>query len=143
MPSLIVSNARPLKEAFKYFWMKSVSGFNPAQHCARCLVGPYVEQVGLGMPLDQDVMIDAAEGDVFYLCGVSMPFRRDNNLHFALRANESAAAQIDLYSGGCVNAVGFERIAFTDAVARAQYAGKAAAFLTCRNFQFGAQEFAL
>ena len=60
---------------FKYLWLKSVTGVNLAQHCARSLVGEYIEPEA-ALTLD---------GDIYYLCGVALPFVYKNNFHLAFR----------------------------------------------------------
>jgi len=60
---------------FKYLWMKSVTGVNLMQHCAKSLVGEYIEPAAQ-LSLD---------GDVYYLCGVALPFVYKNNFHLAFR----------------------------------------------------------
>ena len=141
MPALTATIDRPLSGSFRYLWMKSVTGFSPGQHCARCLVGSYVSQVGLQMPLNKAVEIPAQDGALFYLCGVSAPYKWVNNLHLALRAKVGATASVEIFSGGFFTASGFEAVAFDGAAAAARFADRSAAFLTCRNFQFGAHMF--
>jgi hypothetical protein len=141
MPALTITSAAPLSRDFRYFWMKTVRAFNPAHHCARCLVGDYVKQVGLGMRLNEPVEIAGQPGDLFYLCGVSKPYRWANNFHLALRVTPGAQARSELFLGGAVVADGFEAVPFAAAAAAEQFPGLGAAYLTCRNFQFGAQLF--
>ncbi len=128
-------------EGFKYFWMKRVTGFNPEVHCARCLRGDYENIVGSRMAANAPQRLNAAPGEVFYLCGVSTPYRWEKNAHLAFLAERNSTATLDLYTGDRVIITNARAIPFTDEAARYQYPDKGAAYLTCRNFQFGAQHF--
>lgn len=141
MPAITIATTTPLDKAFRYFWMKSVRGFSPSQHCARCLIGSYVKQVGLDAVPHAPLTIPGVAGDVFYLCGVAKPYKWANNFHLALRVAEGCEATEPLYCGGTVIASGFERIPFDARVATERFPDLGAAYLTCRNFQFGAQLF--
>lgn len=124
---------------FRHFWLKRVVGFNPSQHCAGCLKGSYVEGVvGVGMPADVDLNFGAAAGELFYLCGVASPYQWANNAHLAFRAMPGSVARLTLFNGGLLTVVDAAPVLFTDAQALEFYPGKSRAFLTCRNFQFGA-----
>ena len=129
---------RPQLAGFRYFWLKRVTGFNPSVHCAGCLKGEYVKAVGLTLPAGADIPVPATAGDLFYLCGVASPYRWENNAHIALRARKDATATLTLYTGATVTITGAERVPFTDEAALQHYPGKGRAFLTCRNYQFGA-----
>lgn len=124
---------------FRHFWMKRVVGFYPSQHCAGCLKGGYVEGVvGVDMPAAADLQFEATAGDLFYLCGVASPYQWANNAHLAFRATPGSLACLTLFNGGLVTVANAAPVRFSDAQAREFYPGKGRAFLTCRNFQFGA-----
>lgn len=124
---------------FRYFWLKRVVGFYPSQHCAGCLKGGYVKGVvGVNMPSDVDLQFEAAAGELFYLCGVASPYQWANNAHLAFRATPGSHARLSLFNGGLVTVANAATVEFTDAPALEFYPDKGRAFLTCRNFQFGA-----
>lgn len=124
---------------FRHFWLKRVVGFYPSQHCAGCLKGSYVEGVvGVDMPAAVDLQFGAAAGELFYLCGVASPYQWANNAHLAFRATPGSLARLTLFKGGLVTVVNAAPVMFTDAQALEFYPGKGKAFLTCRNFHFGA-----
>lgn len=127
---------QPLK-GFAYFWMKRVEGFDDTKHCAKCLKGEYVNEVSAELT-DGAHMIAAEPGQVFYLCGVAKPYRWENNAHLAMRAAPDCSALLTLYTGALVRIDGAVQIPFDDTAARELYPTKAKAYLTCRNFQFGA-----
>ena len=141
MLALKVTAAGPRLSGFKFFWMKRVTGFRSEVHCARCLTGGYVREVGLSMPTNLDVLIPAAPGDVFYLCGVSTPYRHGNNLHLAMVCSPGDQAEVTAYTGEVVTIRDAKALPFDDKAARSRFPGRGADFLTCRNFQFGAHHF--
>jgi hypothetical protein len=80
---------------------------------------------------------------VYYLCGVSRPYKHDNNFHLAFRASANPEAVIcsSLYTGAQFKIQGAEAIPFDSFAAYSKYLSKSDKYLTCRNFQFGAQFF--
>jgi hypothetical protein len=65
---------------FKYLWLKHVTGVDLSVHCARCLKGRYSKAVNAETKFAEN--IELGEG-VWYLCGVSAPYRWGNNFHLA------------------------------------------------------------
>lgn len=141
MPTLKITSARPTLTGWKYFWMKTVVGFDSGKHCARCLRGEYVKAVGLDTPVNEDVALDYPNGTVLYLCGVSTPYQWRNNLHLPVRVMAGAVAEVEAWNGDRVTITGAEPMPIDGLVARRAFPTRTSAFLTCRNFQFGAQYF--
>jgi hypothetical protein len=141
MPSLTIISNEARLQGFRYFWLKRVNGFDPALHCARCLKGSYFSEIGTGMPVNQAVNIEADPGDVLYLCGVSSPYRWDRNFHLALRVEHGAAVRTGCYTGDVISILGADYLPFDEAEARRQFPQLSEAYLSCRNFQFGAHHF--
>lgn len=131
----------PLRAAWRFLWCKSAEAFDPRQHCAKCLKGRYETRFGLDMPADDMVDLDHGPGALLYFCGVSKPYRWDRNLHLAVRVtgDPQDIASATAWNGDKVTIAGAEEVPFNDEAARAGYPALGAAFLTCRNFQFGAQ----
>ena len=94
--------------------------------------------VGVDMRAGVDLQFESAAGDLFYLCGVATPYQWANNTHLAFRATPGGVARLTLFNGGLVTVANAAPVLFTDARALEFYPGKGKAFLTCRNFQFGA-----
>lgn len=141
MPAIqIVTDANALR-GFKYFWMKNVTGFDESVHCARCLRGSYHKLTGVRMPVNDRVPIFAKDGDVIYLCGVSTPYRWSNNFHVAARIKAGSVIHARTHAGDIVNLYDCERIQFDDTEARRRFPHLSEAYLSCRNFQFGAHHF--
>lgn len=141
MPKLTIISNEDRFKGFRYFWLKRVNGFDPRQHCARCLTGSYFPDVGTMLPVNQAVHIEADPGEVLYLCGVSAPYRWERNFHMALRVEYGAAVRSTLYTGDVVEIAGADHIAFDDTEARRRFPHLSEAYLSCRNFQFGAHHF--
>jgi hypothetical protein len=121
--------------------MKHVTGFNPSVHCARCLRGSYESLVGTGMIVNEPIPLLVQPGAVLYLCGVSMPYRWQNNLHVAVEPFEGGVVSVTSYTGDIITFHGAREIKFDDAEARRRFPERDKTFLTCRNFQFGAYHF--
>lgn len=141
MPTLTIHSNEDRFRGFRYFWLKRVTGFDPAVHCARCLKGHYVSEVGTAMPVNAPIHIEADPGDVLYLCGVSAPYVWARNFHLALRVEHGAAVRTGCYTGDVLSILGADFIAFDDTEARRRFPHLSEAYLTCRNFQFGAHHF--
>lgn len=138
MPTIEIKSESASFLGFKYFWMKNVRGFDPSVHCARCLVGPYERSISVRMPVNAVISIAAADGDMLYLCGVSNPCRWERNLHLAVRVKRGSVAMVTAHTGDVISIADCESINFNDAPAMRLFPDLNKAFLTCRNFQFGA-----
>ncbi|HYA71771.1 MAG TPA: hypothetical protein VEF36_01305 [Roseiarcus sp.] len=139
--SFILHSERESVAGWRYLWAKRVTGFRPGCHCAGCLAGAYEERFGRAAPVNQMVALDSYErGAIIYFCGVSTPYRWSNNLHLPVRITGDAEdlARAKCYNGDELTIAGAEEIPFTDEAARLAYPARGPAFLTCRNFQFGA-----
>ena len=120
---------------FKHLWLKSVTGFDPKVHCARCLLGKFDRRIRPKMTAPATLELDTGLASFFYLCGVAEPFAWANNLHLAVRHEVGSTASVVSYNG----------LTFTFTDARALpipplpdgWHGYAKSFTTCRNFQFG------
>jgi len=132
---------KPALTGFRYFWGKTVNGFDETVHCAKCLIGDYSKQIARNMLANTELEIKLNEGQLFYICGVSEPYKWANNAHIALRQKDGAEAKLTLYTGDILHIRGAEQVHFDDSVAMTEYGHKTKAFTTCRNFQFGAYLF--
>lgn len=142
MPAIEISSPHANLTGFRYFWMKSVTGFDPSVHCARCLRGNYEKVIGSKMPTNQRLDLGGyTEGAVLYLCGVSAPYRWASNAHLAVKVKKGAVATVTLYTGDVVQMFDCIALPFDDKVARERFPERSIAFLSCRNFQFAAQYF--
>lgn len=123
-----------------HLWMMVVTGFDASKHCLPCLKGRRVPIA----KTDGDFLLEGVEpGDLVYLCGVSRKFVWGENFHLPARFTghlcDSAVGAG--FKGGTAELVGFEPVSFDDKAARRLFPDRDASYLTCRNFQFGAQFF--
>lgn len=87
------------------------------------------------------VTLSVRAGSLIYVCGVASPRNWSNNFHLAFRVTDGGQTVDRLYTGACVTVSNAVPIHIADAAARRLYPNLPEQFLTCRNFQFGAQEF--
>jgi hypothetical protein len=138
--SFINSEQETLR-GWRYLWAKTVTAFDPAVHCARCLIGDYEKTFSIRTPVNTVLELRRhATGTVIYFCGVSAPYRWGNNMHLAVRSTGDLVdtAQTEFYNGDRLIVRGARQLSFDDQVARLRYPTLGAEYLTCRNFQFGA-----
>jgi len=144
-------------EGFRHFWLKTVRGFRPDRHCYECLIGDRVQSVtnrlAVGSRLELEIPSTKSAGELFgasdpfgtvlYLCGVAGPFNWSHNFHlpFALTGNPQDRAEGITYNGFRVVVEGARPVAFSADAARSLFPDHGIEFLTCRNFQFGAEHF--
>lgn len=143
MPQITVQTQTEKIKGLRYLWMKRVTGFNPKVHCAQCLKGHYVAVVGREMATNRTLKFQAWPGDIFYLCGVSSPYKWENNFHLAFKATDSMDDRCHVFShtGDKFEIEGAIELPFDDTEARERFPNLSEPFLTCRNFQFAAQYF--
>lgn len=130
---------------FKYFWLKSVEGFDDTNHCAKCLLGNFDWRVRSDMAVDQWIKLTKhGAGEILYFCGVAYPWRWQSNFHLAGVVDpEAPEIRMRLYTGQFIRVKGLRKLEFTDAEAKKHYSHLGRKFVTCRNFQFAAEYFPL
>ena len=125
---------------FRFLWLKKVHGFDPAVHCAKCLLGSYVKGLPFrgtktGFTLDTDV--EMGEAKYLYLCGVAG--RWADNLHLAMEAAPGERVCYDdarifvLVEGARLLAIPELPESVSSLLTRP--------FHTCRNYRFGWEYF--
>lgn len=131
---------KPAPRGWRYLWAKAVTGFDERQHCARCLEGSYLTAFGLRMAVREPVALEVPDGGLLYLCGVSAPYVHANNLHAAFLPDpEAAPVEVQTYTRDRIVVHGGRLLPIYDDAARVLFGHKGPDFVTCRNFQFGAQ----
>lgn len=101
---------RPTLEGFGCLWVKYVTGFNPAECCARSLVGRYEKRWGQpprqreGVPVGRHEL-SPEPGEVVYLCGVARGGYA-NNLHMPVLPDDSAGAHVETWNGYRISVFG-------------------------------------
>lgn len=149
---LRIDSDRKNLNGWRHFWGKKVVAFDDRFHCARCLVGSQERRVHTATPVNVDIPLpNLKAGDVFYICGVASPWEWANNLHLACRVvpeqntlftsskTPVPNASVLSYVGDRVTVTGAILLPFGDGIARRHYPDRDRGFLTCRNFQFGAE----
>lgn len=141
MPACQIVTPHQSVIGFRYLWLKNVTGFNSAYHCAKCLKGKYVTEFGLNLKPNTTTSLNLCEGDIAYACGVASPFKWANNMHIAMRVSKGSTCSVKLYTGDTIQFDGFEQIPFTDQEAIKRFSHLGPSYLTCRNFHFGSDYF--
>jgi hypothetical protein len=128
---------------FRWFWAKVVRGFQPAQHCAKCLVGSWVPNMGPTWLQGEDgrVTVQVPEGAFLYVCGVANPYCWSKNFHMALTPSAGTDTISHTYNNASVLATNAAELPIPAEPAAVLYPERDRSFLTCRNFQFGAAYF--
>ena len=126
-------------EGFRYFWAKYVRGFDPAHHCAKCLVGDWSKHTRMGMALPVEFGFDESKDFRFvYICGVSS-IGYQSNLHIVLEPEDDASCSVKAFNGTVFDIQGARRLLIPPLPDGWQ--GKDRKYTTCRNFQFGVAYF--
>jgi hypothetical protein len=149
IPILTIESQREKVEGFHYLWLKYVTGFDPSQHCARCLIGKYSRKVTRGMPADKPLVLDEARQiglsgrsyDYLYLCGVASRGGWKANFHLAFLPDPDATIMMPMSTGDTV-IVQHARSVPIIAVPEG-FDGRDKVFTTCRNWQFGVSAYGL
>lgn len=128
---------------FRYLWMKYVQGFNLANHCAGCLVGEYEPNVSVNLMRLDDFKLNRYPANYFYLCGVSKPYKWENNFHLAFRYKEGSTISVK-NNGIFIEIENAEQIIIqnlgVDMYSKLTQYGHKKEFRTCRNWQFAFQQ---
>lgn len=122
-----------IKADFKYLWLKTVRGVDLTQHCARCLIGEYDKRISPGKKVICGLDL---KDSVYYLCGVALPYKWENNFHLAFRPSQGKALEYES-NGIKVIIKDAERLPISQnyidwtcpTASKKQYN-------TCRNYQF-------
>jgi len=122
-----------VSKPFMYLWLKHITGVNLNVHCAKCLIGEYVDAVNNRITTVNDITIDDG---IYYLCGVSKPYVWDNNFHLAFEYSQGEV--LDYCNNGIHITIENAKSLpisekFIDVTnAKAKYKS----YYTCRNWQF-------
>jgi hypothetical protein len=117
---------------YRFLWMKRVTGVDLAQHCQACLLGDWQRGVG---PELSTLRLDLAPG-VYYLCGVTEPYRWARNAHLAVEWSQGSR-ELHEVEGLTCRLANFRRIRFGEGdIAPDDPNRGRKEFRTCRNWQF-------
>lgn len=129
-----------IRTNYKYFWAKWVTGFDPRDHCAKCLVGEWERRINPNIISPARVELDHRPGEILYICGVAEPYNWWKNFHLVVLTGSGVATR-RMSNGMVVTVQGGTEIPFGPEAAKELYPRKGRKFLSCRNFQFGASKF--
>lgn len=130
---MIVIKSLDVTKPFKYLWLKNVKGVDLSVHCAKCLVGEYDKHVSNRIYSLGNYEI---ENGIYYLCGVSKPYKWENNFHLAFEYSENASI---VYKDNGISVVieNAKRLPInTDYIDETNMHAHKPAYNTCRNWQF-------
>lgn len=123
------------KRLFRFVWLKYVTGVNTNVHCARCLLGYYSERISPTLERLTDIRLSERDCKYYYLCGVSSPYRWEENFHIAFRFKPGATLRVNEL-GIELEIENAERIPIVKLEKYNHPKGKLGAYTTCRNWQF-------
>ena len=141
-PLLLIRGVNERLSGYKYFWMKSVVGFDPANHCAKCLKGAWMSGVTPRMIINRPIELKPWNSSVVgYLCGVAEGHEWAKNLHLPFERTPGNVERMTLVGGEKLTLVNGRRLEIP-ALPRG-WAGLGSRFTTCRNFQFAVSHFGI
>lgn len=123
--------------AFRYLWLKYVTGHNLNVHCAQSLKGEYSTKINLDLYREKQITLDEFPAKILYLCGVANPYNWSRNFHLAML--HTPGETFDVAENGIIMTV---RNAIPLPIETKSMAANGHAKLshkrysTCRNWQF-------
>lgn len=122
-----------VKARFRYLWLKHVTNVSLGRHCAQCLKGEYSKDVGPNMGSVSDLQLDDG---VWYLCGVSSPYRWESNFHLAFHDCPGRSFSFE-WNGVIVRVEDGEHLPISEEfIDFTLPQASRREFSTCRNWQF-------
>lgn len=122
--------------SFKYLWLKYVNGVNLSEHCAKCLLGSYSKKVSAQLKKESNISLNEYPAAVYYLCGVSSPYKWANNFHLAFKEEEGSTITLSKNGIDIVIENAAEIKFSSDDIDKSDLHINNAAYATCRNWQF-------
>lgn len=96
---------------FRYLWLKYVDSVNLDVHCAKCLVGEYSQKIKNTTKNEFDISLDEQIPKYYYLCGVSQPYKWENNFHLPFKFSQGKVLSV-VEKGISIRIYNAERILF-------------------------------
>lgn len=120
--------------SFKYLWLKYVTDVRLDVHCAKCLVGEYSKMLYPKLSQILHLSLNEHNAKWYYLCGVSSPYRWENNFHLAFRYAKGKTFAVRR-NGIYINILDAEEIIIRPTTGPQPYIAMKP-YNTCRNWQF-------
>jgi hypothetical protein len=127
----------PVSE-FRYLWGRHVTGFDPACHCAACLLGRADPAVKPGLQPGRVDLLDVP-ADAFYLCGVAWNHRLTSNMHLVVEQAPGEIAEVTSASGVRFRLHGARALPIP--ALPPGWNGLPRLFTRCRNFQWAVSRY--
>ena len=122
-----------IRANFRYLWLKTVKAVDLDQHCAKCLIGEYDSRIS---PAPSSIHGLELQDSVYYLCGVSFPFKWENNFHLAFMPQPGSTIHYES-NGITVDIEEAVQLPISlDSIDREHPKARLKAYNTCRNWQF-------
>lgn len=129
-------------DSYSYLWLKYIDGFELQNHCAKCLLGHYsnIFEYGKKVQYVADRKLDefTSKLNLYYLCGVTRPYKWVNNLHVAFRYKKGSIIDYT-FNKTHVRIKDAEQINIKQLDYRGVLHGNESAYNTCRNWRFAFQ----
>ena len=134
--SVAIENLK-INGKFKYLWLKYVTGVNLDVHCAKCLLGQYSTAVKKDADFTPEIVLDEFPAEIFYLCGVSFPYKWENNFHLAFEYAPGESFEVNENNILCTLRNARRIPIMTEAMERVNHPRIGnKSYSTCRNWQF-------
>lgn len=121
---------------FSSIWGRYVTGFNPAEHCQKCLNKSGADIIEFATDVPIPLRTDA---QYFYLCALGRPRSSASNVHLVVKPQMGAIATV-----GSIYGVSFtirDAVSIRINALPIRWRGLTKRFTQCPNFQFAVQEF--
>lgn len=119
-----------------YLWGKYVTGINLEVHCAKSLKGNYSKKIVKNKSTRENIKLDEYNSNIFYLCGVSKPYKWNENFHLALRYKPGNNITIER-NGLYLEIENAEEIPIVFDIDKCNHENKyKEEYSSCRNWQF-------
>lgn len=122
--------------SWMYLWGKYVTGINLDNHCAKSLEGYYSKKIDKNKTLESNLKLDEFDSNIFYLCGVTKPYKWNENFHLAIRCKEGNNIVINR-NGLYLEIENAEELPIVFDINKCNHSKRnKKEFSTCRNWQF-------
>lgn len=125
-----------VENKWSFIWLMYVSDVDLSQHCKPCLKGYTSRRIGKWTTHEENVPLDEARAEYFYLCGGSYPYKWEDNFHLAWKEKEGESFEYS-FNGITIKLKNAERVEFSEEdIDENQIFADKPEYYTCRNWQF-------
>jgi len=87
----ITLRIKKVERKFSSLWLKSVEDVDLSKHCINCLIG----ERNYGIRQESGCTISLDANKIWYLCGVTYPYRWEDNFHLAFEYSSGDVLTIE------------------------------------------------